>query len=380
MSAINNYTEEFALLKKLLRTEAFRFVVVRYNHYDLIRQLEKDLKAAYPKRKIQKLNAEKTNFQEIFQTYSKLDGDLLFLENFEGILGKKSTSTGEVTQAMESENERRQNITAGLNLRRDKLAKKNNALVLFVAAKEGEYYLREMMSKMPDLWSFRSLLLDLEQEIVIERTELKVAPERTTDVPSITASQFEQNQKEIRRLRQSLETAGEEDLELKLSIYPQLTRLLVENGIYDRAIIYFDEYLEVVEDEQKTGILIDKGDAQEAKGELSNALATFEEAMVFAEKYEERNREGLCHERIGSVQVALGNLEIALEYFKNYQKIEEELLSDNPEETVYKNNLAISYEKLGQAQANLGNLEKARSFFEQSNQLEKELYESYPQS
>ena len=44
----------------------------------------------------------------------------------------------------------------------------------------------------------------------------------------------------------------------------------------------------------------------------------------------------------------------------------------------FKNGLAISYEKLGSTHTSLGNLDKALSFYEEYNKLEKELYAAYP--
>ena len=39
---LDNYDEETKPLFKLLKTEAFRFVIVRYNHFSFVQQLEID--------------------------------------------------------------------------------------------------------------------------------------------------------------------------------------------------------------------------------------------------------------------------------------------------------------------------------------------------
>ena len=379
-----NYTEEFPLLKKLLRTEAFRFIIVRYNHYSLVEQLEADLRAAYPDRPVVWDNAEKTNFKTLIDSFLELQNGFFFVKNF-GLLAKdETTSLGEITADMQTENERRQAITAGLNLRRDKLAKTNNALIILVMATPDELIVRSLRKKMPDLWSFRSLFLDLEMDLkteIVDTRPVDISDRLLTEERVIEPSEFEKNKKEIRRLQRSLTKAKEEDLSLKLSIYPQLTRLLVENGVYDKAVLFYDEWLESVEhEEDRLDILFDKGDALVEKGQLMPALEAFEKTLVLAEKYELKNKVGLCHERMGDIRKDLGHLDKALDHFQVYHQIEKELLKQFSDDLTYKNNLAISYLKLGETNNMLGNVEKALQYFEDGTNLFEELYDSYPQN
>ncbi|MEM6965941.1 MAG: tetratricopeptide repeat protein [Bacteroidota bacterium] len=377
---LGNYSEEFPLLKKLLRTAAFRFVIIRYNHYSLVKQIEKDLASYYPNKTIAKLDAETTNFPTLLRTYLKLEGGMLWVENFGILLKEETNSLGEVTETMQKENDRRHAITSGLNLRRDKLAKKNNALLIFVAATPDDNYLRTMMEKMPDLWSFRSLFLNLEMER--EKVTMPIVGQNTPKISigEPTPSQWKKNEKEISRLLKSLATTTEADVSLKLSIYPSLTRLLVENGIYDQAIVYFQAWLSFTDEKQKEKILFDKGDALIKCGRISEALNCFEKALDLSKKYGNKNGEGLCLKKIGDIQIYSGALDIALISFEGYQAIFKDLLNSDSEKLSYKENLAISYSKLGYTQSSLGNLEKALSYFEEGITLFEELYLSYPQN
>ena len=379
-----NYEEEFPLLQKLLRTEAFRFIIVRYNHYSLVERLKADLHSAFPDRPVAEVNAETIDFQTLYRSFLDLQGGIFYVKNF-GLLAKEqTTSTGETTPDMEVENDRRRAITAGLNLRRDKLAKTSNALIILVATTASELIVRSLRKKMPDLWSFRSLFLDLEIDIVAELDKTRVIErpiDKIAEKPIIEKDLFKKNKSEIRRLQRSLSGLTDDDHELKLSIYPQLTRLLVENGVYDKAVLFFDEWLDIVgKEEDQIDILFDKGDVLAKKGQLIDAFETFKLTLEWAEKYDRKNTEGLCHERMGHIQTMLGDLTKALEHFQKYRQVETELMHSSPKDATYKYNLAISYQYLGDTHSSLGNLEKALEFFEDYNRLEKELYESYPQN
>jgi len=158
---LDNYAEE---TKPLFKLEAFRFVLARYNHYSLVQQLEEDLKNRIPDRPIRKIDARKTDYETLAKTYFSLPRGFLFVENFDDVLIEQYDSQNRETPQYKAENERRRGVTAGLNLRRDKLAKLPVALFAFVPAYTGELYAKIIMEKTPDLWSFRSMILDLERE------------------------------------------------------------------------------------------------------------------------------------------------------------------------------------------------------------------------
>ena len=389
----DNYTEETQPLFKLLRTEAFRFIIIRYNHYSLLQQLEKDLQTCYPSRPLQKIDVAHSSYPEIMAAYTQLGQGFLLLEQFEDLFKEERDALGEETAIMQANNERRRGITAGLNLHRDKLARSPIAMIAFIASSTEELYARKIMEKMPDLWSFRSLMLDLKQERQIADIEkgittpaIRIDP--ITEASSLGGTTLEEKRKELARLLQNLAETPAAEIELRLSLYPQIVDLQVDTGNYRAALTYLDAWYALAGPVVKSQILLDKGDVWIKLGDLQQALLSFQEclqasqSLLTQDSSQDRikNRIALANERLGDTYRSLGQLEQAMRCFENYQHLAQELHTDFPEENTYKNNLAISYSKLGETHAALGNLEKALQFFEQYNELEQSLYADYPQN
>lgn len=144
---VNNYMVETKPLFRLLQTEAFRFIIIRYNHYSLVNQLKEDLLHNFPDRPQNSVDARNTDYRSLVDSYYNAARGFFFIENFNEILTNPE-------------------IYSGLNQRRDKLALYPIALIVFISSSAEELFARQIMEKMPDLWSFRSLLLDLKVEDV----------------------------------------------------------------------------------------------------------------------------------------------------------------------------------------------------------------------
>ena len=69
----DNYAEETRPLFKMLRTEAFRFVIVRYNHFSFIPQLEKDIQRLFPDRPFLKIDVQKAHYEDLLKTYFSIN-------------------------------------------------------------------------------------------------------------------------------------------------------------------------------------------------------------------------------------------------------------------------------------------------------------------
>ncbi len=369
----DNYAEETKPLFKTLRTEAFRFVIVRYNHFSLVQQLEKDLQARFPDRPFVKINAQNANYQAITKAYFALESGFFFIENFDDVLKEQLDSQQKETPEFKIENERRRGISAGLNLRRDKLAKVPVAIFIFVPATADELYAKIIMEKMPDLWSFRSLMLDLEKERVATNPT-----HHTQNTPIADHTSKEKNSTELKRLLALLEQTPKEEIAYRLTLYPQIADEAIDTGKYELAFSILDEWEQQTKMEEKGVIWRKKGDILTIFGNLEAAMSEFEKAKIVAEKINDDNELALAYERIGNTQSSLGNLEQALFYFEEYNHLERKLHQDNPDDTTFKNNLAVSYQFLGETQSSLGNLEQALMFYNESNRLGKELYEAYP--
>ncbi|HMX38891.1 MAG TPA: tetratricopeptide repeat protein, partial [Saprospiraceae bacterium] len=373
----DNYAEETRPLFKMLRTEAFRFVIVRYNHFSLVRQLEKDLQSRFPDRPFLKIDAQQADYHSLTQAYFSIPRGFLWVENFGDILKERRDTQGRESEQDADENERRRGITAGLNLRRDKLAKSPIALFVLIPAATDELYARIIMEKMPDLWSFRSMILDLEQEGATATSMHPATGASDTDRRTVTVSE---DTTELKRLLALLDESPETETAYRLTLYPQIVTEAKDTGKYDLALSTLDTWESQAAEQEKAWIWIEKGDILRIYGHLEEALPLFVKAKDLAEQYEHKNSIALSYERMGDTYTDLGNLKEALICFEQYNAIEQDLANLYPSDTKFKNNLAISYSKLGSTHTALGNLPQALTFFEQFTELMKELHDTYPQN
>ncbi|HRR10167.1 MAG TPA: tetratricopeptide repeat protein, partial [Rhodothermales bacterium] len=367
----DNYAEETKPLFKMLRTEAFRFVIVRYNHFSFLKQLEEDLKHRFPDRPFLKVDAQKADYQSLTQTYFSISRGFLFVENFDDVLIEQADHQNKETAQYKTDNERRRGITAGLNLRRDKLAKLPIALFVFVPASTSTLYAKIIMEKMPDLWSFRSLILDLERERSIPH-------DLTTADTHLKTEILKEDPAELNRLLALLDNTPESETAYRLTLYPQIATEAKNTGQYELAFSILDTWENQAADSEKVWIRIQKGDILQIYGRLEEALASYEEAKDLAEQFDDKNGLAISYEKLGDTHAELGNLEKALKFHQDETQLFEQLYESDPSNVNFKNNLAISYEKLGKTHAELGNLEKALKFYQDETQLFEQLYESYP--
>ena len=377
---LDNYEEETKPLFKLLKTEAFRFVIVRYNHFSFVQQLEIDLIRLFPERPIKKVDAKKLDYTQISNAYFSLENGFFFIENFDNVLKEERDSHNKETPPFVKENQRRRGITAGLNLRRDRLAMYPVALFVFVPATSGELYAKIIMEKMPDLWSFRSWILDLEKNIeknVVQTSiinsggEVRLVEDKTSNIdPS--------QKTELNRLVTLLEKTPESEIAYRLTLYPQIVDAAIEAGEYDKASSILEDWELNAYENDKAEIWFKKGDVDTLVGKLESALNLFVRARSLFEKNKDKANVSVCLERLGTIHSSLGNLDIALEYFEEYIKLKKELYAAYPTNLAFKNGLAISYSKLGETQASMGNLDKALEYYEEDIKLTKELYDAYP--
>jgi len=203
--------EETKPLFRLLRTEAFRFIIVRYNHYSLVNQLKDDLSRLFPDRPQNTVDGRSTNYRLLVDSYYKIARGFFFIENFDEILANPE-------------------IYSGLNQRRDKLALYPIALIVFISSSTEELFARQIMEKMPDLWSFRSLLLDLTvdvaQLIQSENGNQYVASEPLDSLTStLGGNNPEEKEKELNRLLKRVEEISENELNLLRVTYAQIAGL-----------------------------------------------------------------------------------------------------------------------------------------------------------
>jgi tetratricopeptide (TPR) repeat protein len=369
----DNYQEETQLLFRLLRAETFRFIIIRYNHYSIVNKLEDDIKRIFPDRQLAKINAKENNFDTISEQFFALDKGFFFIDNFDKVIKEETNSAGIETPEMVIENQRRRSITAGINLRRDAFAKKPIALIVLIPATTIELYAKTIMEKMPDMWSFRSMLLDLSIEIpTLENASNKIeSNEKIINQPGKIS-------KELQRLLDLAEKIPPTETALLATIYPQIVKEAKRKYLYDIELATLYKWEAIAQEKEKGEIWIIIGDNLIIRGKLNEAIFYFERAQK--QFIKEKNNFGLSYalERLGESEMNLGNLSQAITHFEEDLKLSKKLVADFPMQRRYKNGLAISYSKLGDTQIAVGNLPQALIYFQERNKLAKELVAENP--
>ncbi|MCB0837650.1 MAG: hypothetical protein KDD99_13355, partial [Bacteroidetes bacterium] len=221
--SVNNYQEEITFLYRLLRTETFRFIIVRYNHYSLLQALKQDVKKKFPDRSVKEIDATKITYRELIDTYIELGSGFFFIENFRQILKDPE-------------------LYAGLNQRRDKLAQYPIAIFALVEPPAERHFGREIMEKMPDLWSYRSLMMDLKKELTPCNQTFELTTQLRREgffqpLPSTLGGNTQQEKEtELARLEKQLSATPETEIPLRLTLFSQIAELQFETSAFDRTL------------------------------------------------------------------------------------------------------------------------------------------------
>ena len=229
----DNYIEETKPLFKILKTEAFQFVIVRYNHIKFVRQLQNDLIEKFPDRLSKTLNCREFTYQKLMEEYFSLEKGFLFLEDFGSLL--------QTDEQNSLEKYRKKEILGILNRRRDKLAQYPIALIVFVPATIGMMYSRKMIENMPDMWSFRSLILDIKGDVEILRTMTNIvepSAEEKADLKKIK----NEKRKELKLLLSLLNKTPDDEVRYKLTLYPQIVKIQTFLEKYEDALLVIEEW------------------------------------------------------------------------------------------------------------------------------------------
>jgi len=330
----NNFDEQAPLLKKHLQAEHFRFVIVQYNHYSLIKQLKDYVLQHYPNRKTATVKVADTDYRQLLDTLYQYEKGIVFMDDFRYIFDNEPLCTG-------------------LNQRRDKLASLSIAIIIFLPAEKK--YVIDCTRKLPDLWSFRSLMLNLEAEV--EPTNIENQHFDTVkNNSSIGGNTAEEKEAELARLQQRLAEIAEteENISLLTTIYPQVFELLMDLGRYNEGLKLTEKFYQIFTKFDLTdkeislylNILDFKGRFLFYQGNYSDAQNIFVQALKISiqNRGEECESTALMYNNIAETYKFVGNYEKALEYNLKALTIREKVLSpDHPDLATSYNNIAETY-------------------------------------
>ena len=319
LDKINNYSDEIKPLFRLLRTEAFRFIIIQYNHHSIVKRIKDDLSGHFPDRPMYNVDGREIGYRSLVDNYYKLSRGFFLIENFEEILANPE-------------------IYAGLNQRRDKLALYPIALIVFISVGTQKLFAREIMKKMPDLWSYRSLILDLKidnSQFTLSgneeyNLELEHLDSFLSNQPIVSSKKVQKKKSNNKILDQkNILIRDKEDQKLQKEP-PRSTIQLNETKKLNTPIIKFGENTTL-----------------EKKHELNRLLLRVNSVSSTEKKYLR-----IAYEQIASLLVDLWQLDDAIVHYFKLEKIELELGDFEGLGTTY-NNIGLIYTQKGEFKKSL---------------------------
>jgi tetratricopeptide (TPR) repeat protein len=324
--------EEFKLLWRSTRFERSRFILIQYNHYDLVRKVKVELTTKYPNRKQHNFNLQKDLSNHFSNELLAIENGFIFIEHFDEILKSEY-----------------QKMASTLNQRRDAFRDKDTILLIFVPI--GNTHLQDFSKALPDFYSIVSPIIQLVQ--TIEQSD------------ETTISQSKNNQgfanskeakSEIERIEKRLLTLEdiEENKALRLALIFNLGKAYLFLAEYQKAKTIFEDLLKTNKNyytpTEKSEILDRIATVEAELGNYAKAATIFEEALAidlaeFSENHPtvatRQSNLANVYGNLGRYEEAATLLEIALQAAKN------NFGENHPTVATRQSNLAIVYRNLG---------------------------------
>ena len=346
MALVPESNREMKLLLRSLQPEIFRLIFVQHNHRQVVEEVLQQLHATYPDRSVNILRIANQDYRGLTTAIYRQERGILVIEDFQEILKKPD-------------------IFVGFNQRRDKIAQYPLALICFVPT--GNEILRACMKKVPDLWSFRNLVIELIQEPVEDTMTLApVSPE--PEISTLGGRTIQGKEKELNRLISRLEELqGEPDSAALINTYyPQILQLLLDTGAYQRGLEYAEQFVKATqEDHSNQHPSTTYSDALAWKAKFCSRLGLFVEAKDLLEKalsldisnYSEK------HPSVGLRQNDLALVYQDLGQYKQAKALFETVLTSAVD------NYGDDQSSIAALQANLGLVYKDLGQYEQAKEL-----------
>lgn len=340
-----DWTEQIGLLHRAVRqADVFKFIILRYNHFSAVTQVEHDLQEFAPTRPLLRLRAEQEDYYSLIQKIEQHSGFIL-IEDFQYLAATPS-------------------FFIGFNQRRDYLSKLPIQLLCFLP--EGPEYIRTCMDNLRDWWSIRNFVLELRVEIHLNEMESIASMNSISKLGGITEAG---KRKELSRILGRIESLDleAENSQLLLSLYPQAHQLYLDLGEYNEALLLAHTWLKVLESSEKPEAK--QTDAWMALSENYWLLGNYTEALRFglkvvsiAEK-DVPQKELLLADAYNNIALSygkIGDLERQLEYSLKSLTIREKKLSPN------NTSLAQSYNNLAEVYRDLRDYSKALEYHQRA--------------
>jgi hypothetical protein len=166
------YEKAIELLLRTVQSHVFKFVLVRYNSLEVVRIIANELENHFPSRPLVRLRSRDMSYHELLRSLEQNANGFIFIEDFDQLIANDE-------------------LARGLNQRRDKLTKLPLVIVAFLP--KSDSYLNMGIKKMPDLWSIRNLLIDIETYIpptdirLLDTSSFEVVPVNKDELAALLA-------------------------------------------------------------------------------------------------------------------------------------------------------------------------------------------------
>ncbi len=216
-----SFHDELQLLGRILREEQFRFVLVEYNHMNVLRQVEDFVRKAYPERPILFLTVKGNHFRRFSRQMKEFGKGIVFIPDFDELFRPENDD-----------------FRIAFNQRRDWLSQQALAMVCFLPSGGSPL----VMKGMPDFWSRRDAGLSL----LVKQPE-RVAPSfQEPRISTIGGAEAEGKIAERQRLESGIAASDPGNFSQLDNLYRQLLPLLEDLGDYKVGLSAAREYHQLV--------------------------------------------------------------------------------------------------------------------------------------
>ena len=195
---INN---DLNLLAKALRADTFHFILIGHNHPDVYRDVAAWLRTNLPDRRIEELHVIGKRYREVSDALRNAGQDIVLIPDFDSIFLPENDA-----------------LRIALNQRRDFLAHQKMNLLCFISPDT----FKLLPTKIPDLWSLRSLELDIAYDVKAELFTQKSGAGFTS---SLGGTSIAEKEAEIRRLRYQIRQTDPNNTSLLNELESQIVTL-----------------------------------------------------------------------------------------------------------------------------------------------------------
>ena len=333
----------FQKLKKAINPKRFRFVVILYNTTKEIETIKAFLQNQHPQTHHETLDLQEKQFSQLAPALYR-DNTIVYIDDFAQLLDDKE-------------------LCNAFNQRRDKIASHAINMILFYPKKLQNRLYKEAIEKIPDLWEFRTAVIEVESE-----EDNRAIPDKQ-ELPQhyqYSGMNFEEKKREIARLEKRLQEVG--DREEEALLLNNLGFMYKEQGLYEKARPLYEKALMIREEvlgerQSSTATSYDNLAAlYESAGAYEKALPLLEKALKIREEVlgERHPDTAISYNNLAALYESAGAYEKALPLLEKALKIREEVLGErHPDTAISYNNLAVLYRSMGAYEKALPLLEKA---------------------